>query len=488
MAVDDWYQRQFGDRADFALTFSLGPESQPSGVEERDATWGALEIWARGLCLTRSVADGAVHNGIRWSLYPIWEWMLEVGVRLINEDPYPRFSRGIDVPDGSAWFDATVSPPVLNPEEEERWFLRRSEWRHFHALRRSALDVALPNVVFRRLGDSMEISWDNEAWSSVRRGLTFVERRGRVVVDASRFTAVLSEALVDVTKKVAQRVPNPLLDALHLKAAQAKAKADDWRWLVHRPTAEVILQSIPELGEKLAQHVSARATGLFVPHTSETQLLRLVRVETADEVRKLLAAEKILPAAPADAELMTLVRPSPASSERPWEEGNEYAEYVRERLGWGTAPLPDLADWLKQKGFGVEGGDLGLPPAISVFSERTVDNRAALHVNPRGGSSRKKETGLATALGHVLLDDAPFSVDGDWEHWPTSARARAFGVALTLPEEGVRRALAGKTSIGVSEVRELMSNFRAGPLATTYRLKNLGLISVDDQLELAQEL
>ena len=486
MAVDDWYQRQFGDRASFALSFSLGPDGHPVGPPARDATWGGLEIWAKGHCLTRSVADGAVQDAVRWSLLPVLEWLLDVGQRLVNEDPYPRFSRGLVVPDGSAWFDATVSPPVLDEAAEKRWFLRRSEWRHFHALRRSALDVALPNVVFRRLGDSMEVSWDNEAWTSGRRGLSFVERRGRVVVGAAALARVLSEAVSDVTKSLAERAPvTPLID-LASRASASRAQSNDWRWLLHRPTAEIVRDSFPALKLKLESHITANAIGLYVPHIEETHLLRLVRAESETDVKALLAASQLLPPHPAASELQALVRPSTAASERPWEEGNDYADFVREKLGWGTDPLPELGAWLTGRGLLVESGNIGLPSSISVLAERSVDNRAAVHVNPRGASRRKKETGLATALGHVLLDDGPYSVDGDWEHWPTSARARAFGVALTLPEEGVRDALTNKPNIGAAEVLELMAKFRAGPFATTYRLKNLGLISSDDQLDLAQ--
>ena len=97
----------------------------------------------------------------------------------------------------------------------------------------------------------------------------------------------------------------------------------------------------------------------------------------------------------------------------------------------------------------------------------------------------KRETGLATALGHVLLDDAPVAIDGEWEHWPTSARARAFGVALTLPEDGVRDLLGTTRVIGTDEVRTLMQRFGSGAYSTTYRLKNLGLISRDEAMELA---
>lgn len=481
--MSEWFQRQFGDRSEFAIIVSLGVDPHPRGEVARDHTWGSLEIWAQGRCLTESVLDGSVSPGVRWNLLPVLEWLLEVGIRLVNEDPYPRFSKGRDVSDGTSWYDATLSPPMLSPEAERRWFLRRSEWRHHHALRRAAEDLALPNVVFRRLGDHVEVSWDNDSWSPPRRNLRFVERRGRVLTAAGRFGGVVREALVEVLSALVKKTGDAHLTALFARADAFRATDADWRWLVHRPTAELIRTEMPQLRKRLDEATARGLDGIYVPHTPETMVLRHVRLDRKQDVDAVLRAAALLPSQPLAAALQALIRPLPASNERPWEEGNEYAEVVREELGWGTDPLPDLASWMTAHGVAVPAGDLGLPAAMAILSERTDDARAMVHVNPRASRIRK-ETGLATALGHVLLDDGVVSVDGDWEHWPTSARARAFGVALMLPEDGVRELLRDSTSIGVDEVREVMHRYRSGPWATTYRLKNLGLITPDEQMEL----
>lgn len=483
--MSEWFQRQFGDRGEFALIVSLGVDPHPSGQVARDLPWGSLEIWARGRCLTESILEGSVSQGVRWNLLPVLEWLLEVGIRLVNEDPYPRFSKGRAVSDGSSWYDATLSPPMLSPEAERRWFLRRSEWRHHHALRRAAEGVALPNVVFRRLGDHVEVSWDNESWAPPRSNLRFVEPRGRVLTQASQFGAVIQEALVEVLTALLKRTGHAEFQTLYARATALKATETDWRWLVHRPTAALIRSEMPALCKSLDEATARDRVGLYVPHTPETLMLRHVRLIRKQDVDAVLRVAALLPEQPIAADLRTLVRPRPASSERPWEEGNDYAELVRDQLGWGTQPIPDLGAWLEDHGISVPLHDLGLPASMAVFSKRTDDARAMVHVNPHTSQIRK-ETGLATGLGHILLDDGLVSVDGDWEHWPTSARARAFGVALMLPEDGIRQLLSDATSVGVDEVRHVMHLYRSGPWATTYRLRNLGLITPDEQMELAQ--
>jgi len=483
--MNDWYQRQFGERGEFALSVALGVDPHSSGRMERDLSWGELEVWTAGRCLTRNVSDSGVSDGVRWSLLPVLEWLLDVGLRLVNEDPYPRFSKGIDVPDASAWYDATLNAPMLDNDAEKRWFLRRSEWRHHHALRRAAEDVALPNIVFRRLAGHTEVSWDNATWSTSRKDLDFVERRGRELVPADRFASVLRGAVVEVLRALAERSGEGRLLELHRQAEALHAGEQDWKWLVHRPTAALIRGEMPQLASRLDSAARAQAAGLYVPHTAETQVLRLVRLERVADVEAVLQASQLLPDRPVEAALQALIRPRPAAIERPWEEGNEYAEVVREALGWGADPLPNLAQWMSAHGLAVPEQDLGVPSVVSVLAERTDDARALVHVNPRGASKMKRETGLATALGHILLDDVPVAMDGEWEHWPTSARARAFGVALTLPEDGVRDLLGAARAIGTDEVRALMHRFGSGAFATTYRLKNLGLISRDEAMELA---
>ncbi len=482
--MTDWYRRQFGDQRHFAVLVALGDDPHPIGLTDRESSWGTLELWADGRCLTRNVSEHGVADGVRWTLLPILEWLLSSAIRLVNEEPYPTAPAERDVADATAWYEATLNPPLLPEPEETRWFLARSEWRTHHALRRASEDAALPNLVFRRLNAHVEISWDHEAWGTVRPDVQFVEGRGRVLVSARTFAATLRQAAVDVCGVLAERYPTRSFAALHERARTLAPVPADWGWLVHRATADAIRSGMPDLARRLDEATAADTEGWFVPHTVETVALRLTRVDAPADIEALLNALRLLPREPLREPLRSLVRPSPADSVRPWDEGNARAESVRDALGWGAEPAPDLVRWLSDAGVRLE---LGVPASMHTLTERTDDARAMAHANPRGSSSAWAETRLATALGHLLLDDAPIAVDGDWEHWPTSARARAFGVALLLPEDGIRALLGAAPRIGVAEVHAVMRHFRTGPYATAYRLANLGLVSRHRAPELAAE-
>lgn len=486
--MSDWYFRQFGDRARFAISFALGRDPHPSGSGSLDATWGALTLWVHGRCLTRNVSeDSGVSDEVRWNMLHVLQWLTTVGVRLVNEEPFPHHSDA-HLRDACDWYNDTEKPFLsLTAEEEDDWFSIRSDWRYYHALRRAADDVALPNIAIRRLGDFLEVSWDNETWGTVRPGIEFVEKRGTEIVIGDEAANVLLSALRDVTKEVDARTGDEQLRKLAATAAALEACADDWKWLVHRETARAI-ENIPELRTKLVNHATQKHSELFVPHTSETLALRQALLTNVSEIRAFLRTTLAPPPEPLSPELRQFVAPRPAPRIRPWQAGYEYALEVRERLGWGDAPVPNLAleEWLNAQKCAVR--EIQLVSSISVVSARFEDKRGLAILNPNGSSLLRREIGVAASLGHLLMDRIPISVDGVWENWPTAARARAFGVMLLMPEDGVRGVLAGRTKLDTSDVKKVMHQFGTGPYATTFHLQNLKLINEERRTAILGEL
>lgn len=478
---NDWYARQFGDRDHFALSISLGRDPHPTGDPMVDAGWGGLSLWVRGRCLTRNVSsEGGVSDEVRWSLVSVLQWLIDAGARLVNEEPFPDTTSLGNVRDACDWFNETETPLLtLSEAEEDAWFLRRSEWRQHHALRRAAADAALPNIMIRRLGDFIEVSWDNEAWGAPRRDLSFVEQRGTELVSAARAASDLRAALIDVTQALADKHELPDLVALASAASATDGNLDDWRWLIHQETARVINDELAPLRDRLNQHTRTQRQGLYVPHTPETLVLRQARLVSANDVRSLLEAARIVPAEPMTDALRSLIHPAPASTIRPWAEGYERARDVRDALGWGDEPTPDLTSWLKANHVSVT--PRSLSSTIDLIATRLEDNRGSTVINPQAQSALRREISLAAALGHILFDMTPVAVDGTWEHRPTAARARAFAAMLLLPDDGVRDVLAGRTSIDASDVKRVMQRFNTGPYATTYHLKNRGFIADEER-------
>jgi len=475
--MSDWYSRQFGDRDQFAISFALGRD--PHAGKGESPSWGGFELWVEGRCLTRSVSsEDGVADAVRWHMAPLLRWLATVGSRLVNEEPFPLATMRDQVRDGCDWFLATdTAPSQLTEEEEDAWFDRRSEWRRDHALRHADPSVAVPNVVIRRLGHDLEVSWDNERWGSPRPGLRFVESRGTAMIPAQPAARALFDAVLDL----AAQLPGDLLDADSIEA-----KGSAWRWLIHPETADVIRSEWPALDKRLARRARAQASGFFVPHSAETLVLRQTCLTRLADVKTLLGVAESVGDQPLSDSFMAAVDPSTPSTVEPWLEGYERATDLRARMGWGDDALPNLRAWLKRHNAHVE--RKRLPKAIDLASLRREDRRGGIVLNSAAKAGLRREMGLGTALGHMLMDHDAVTVGGQWEHWPSAARARAFSVMLALPDDGVRDALRGHRAVDIEAVGSVMKRFGTGPYATTYHLRNRNFISDEERITLLTQL
>lgn len=480
--MSDWYSRQFGDSSRFAIAITFGDP----GHGKSHFAWGGLALWVNDRCLTRAVdTDGVVADAIRWELLDLLLWLKASVIRLVNEEPLPALGTTDTQDDTKArdacdWFDLTEDPPTtLSDCEEDEWFLARSEWRMHHALRRSVEGVALPNVYFRRLGDMVEVSWDNETRATPRPGLRFVEQRGTEIIPARLFSKIIQQTLFEVASALKDRRPDRVdLVASITESNSCEVKPVDWKWLIHSSTAEAIQRHLPHIAVRLEQHVLQRRDGAYIPHCDETLVLRQARLVAPTDIEALLNAAQATPPHRMSAALLSLTKRSVPSTIRPWEEGYKRALEVREALGWGDKPMPNPESWLPQQHVAVH--RRALPSDVALLSLVTPDDRATITINPVSNSRLRREVAYGTALGHLLLDEDRVAVDGLWEHWPSAARARAFAIMLQLPDDGVRKVLPGRGVKDASDVRLVMQHFSSGLIATAQHLRNRRFISSDE--------
>lgn len=477
--MSDWYFKQFGDTSVLAISISFGRH----GHEPDDTGWGSFALWVRNRCLTRSIddSDGTPAQAVRWHLAEILSWLRSSAVRLMNEEPLPVLAPSAsedfhDVRDACAWVERTEdAPSKLSAAEQDEWYRIRSEWRDHHSLRRAATGVALPNVYLRRLGERVEVSWDNETWGSPRPSLRFLEQRGTEFVDARVFADVLHGALTDATDALRKHSAASQKPSLPVQGVGPS----DWKWLIHAATAEAIRRDLPQLAQRLDWHAERNERHGFIPHSPETLVLRQARLCSGSDVTSLLAGVRE-PVQPLSEILRKLVRRSVPSTIAPWKEGYQRALEVRETLGWGQDPMPDPESWLSAQNVHLE--QRSLPSDIVLLSLVAPDERAAaITINPNSSSRQRREIAYTTALAHILLDVDFVAVDGPWEHWPSAARARAFAIMLQLPDDGVRELLPSGEVRSVADVLLVMQRFNTGPRATTYHLRNRRFIASDDK-------
>lgn len=480
------FYQLFGDTSSFAVSVALEDDPGPThGMPEAlRRSWGRLAIYANGRSLTQNVTDGRSSDAIHWYLGPFLAWLDAGAVRMLNEEPFPGVPVDGEVVDSMDWLETTLDGPPFTSteEEEERWFDERSRWAERRVLRTGLSGAVAPFLAIRRLGDHVELSWDNEAHPPTRPHVRFIESRGAALVAADEVASVLRSVVQVVSREVdgpgAQRLHGPLANGVG-------PGADAWRWLIH-PATRRLFDDRRLAAQRDELEGSVPATGALVPHTLTTALLRSVPAATVEQLEPFLRVRR-----PSGrlAQALVSARSAPAPNvKEAWAMGYERARRLRQDLGWGSDPAPKLEVAMSELGIDVEERELvsGVQCAVVGFGE----SRASAIISDGAGMGRSMR--LGTALGHVLFDvqaDHPFgAASSNWSHWPTNARAKAFGAMLLMPDAAVREMARHHGAVDASLVSAVMQRFGTGLAAATWHLYHLRLVSDEARLELVRQV
>jgi Zn-dependent peptidase ImmA (M78 family) len=387
-----------------------------------------------------------------------------------------------EIPSAAAWLDASLDGPLFTPTQadDDRWFDQRHEYWRRHALPSIGGGACWPNVTFRRVGEHVEVSWENDDTTPPRGDLRFMEPRGSVLVPADIVASTLRQCVMTAIGKLRERsVPIGLAGPL---ANGHGAGHDAWKWLVAPSVRDVLLHAggeIRELRGKLEQNVPRH--GALVPHTPLTSWLRAAPLSDSDSIVEFGHLTSTPPPSMLAQDLLSLRSSTPAPAEKPWRAGYTAALRVREALGWNDEAVPDLSTWLPTRGIALENHSSGTGWMCAVC---TFEGHRARIVDNSAFASVSRPMRLASGLGHLLLDlpeDKSFGVvSSPWAHWPTVARAKAFGAMLLIPE-GAVRAIARTVTDSTELARRIIERFHVTPKVATWHLYHLGLLGEDER-------
>jgi Zn-dependent peptidase ImmA (M78 family) len=149
------------------------PDPHPGAPADDDdaASWGALQIWADGQNLCAHVDQGEVLQSVHWHLLPFLEWLADSWNGLLHEEKLPN--RNTEASAANALASTRVAPPLATEADTLLWDEEWYGWRTRHALRTARAGGLLPNIVFRRLRDLVEISWIDEDLAGTPQGFHF---------------------------------------------------------------------------------------------------------------------------------------------------------------------------------------------------------------------------------------------------------------------------------------------------------------------------
>jgi hypothetical protein len=140
--------------------------------------------------------------------------------------------------------------------------------------------------------------------------------------------------------------------------------------------------------------------------------------------------------------------PSPRNKWESIQQGNIIADYERNRLKLGSAPIEDLPEIIE--GQGVRVGALPLDDSISGLFFADDQNGLSILVNAQHSEQRQMFS-HAHEYGHLLFNRqehgevSPLNNRGE----VMEVRANAFAAAFLMPDQGIRKILSGVGKIWI---------------------------------------
>lgn len=509
----------------FAIRLSFIPDPDDGIAIDRDesASWGRLELWVNGQNLCAHVDQGEFLQGVHWYMLPFLEWLVDSWNPLLHEERLPNRNIADEAVESLA---ITRNAPALAAELdivawEQEWY----EWSGRHAWRAARDGGLFPNVVFRRLRDYIEVSWNGELPAGTPPGFRFNLSLGSALLDPQEIAGPLYELATDAIGYLRQSIP----DSARLESLEAKLqelpnpKQHDARlgWLVGlRPTGRMLhrlkgkavdqvarsweevtnvlrgLSRGPALQAALATEDtplvlvgSSQAALLFgsvSPTISEADVLTLGRVLISQYSRLRPQGENL-------EELSRNIPPDEGSLI--WEQGYDLAESLHDALNL-TGDWVDVRALIRDMGIHQlwrELNDTGIRGCSIVGPQ----HRPTIIINRSWRYSRSPEGvrfTIAHELCHLLYDRSHARrlaiASGPWAPRSIEKRANAFAAMFLMPPHLIERAVADSPDpiTELAGARAVARKLHVSVVAAIEHLCNLTLMTEIERDELLAQL
>ena len=271
-------ERLAGDTSEFALRIGFSPDPDAGqGIDpEVGISWGSFQIWIEGRNLCAHNEDGSRVDSVHWFLLPLMEWLVRNWNPLLHEERFP-------VPNehDTGWesLRATRFPPPAIENDDERaaaWERKWQSWWTRHALCSAREGGLFPDVILRRLRDSIEISWGPARSAGMPDHFSFLESvPGVSLLEPSKVADPLHQVLSDAGGYLLSLAPeSPRIKALVGSLQELNSEEPDRRlmWLAGQGTDEETVRTgwdraktvLSELGDAANSVLSSSAPSPLV--------------------------------------------------------------------------------------------------------------------------------------------------------------------------------------------------------------------------------
>lgn len=506
------WEKLAGDTRRFAIRLAFGPD--PHGGRGADGdlshSWGSFQLWVDGRNLCAHVEEGERIDSVHWYVLPVLEWFARNWNPLFHEERLPTRNAG-----ATAWRSLrnTQFPPSAIEADEalaDQWESCWQSWWHRHALRSASDGGLLPDVIFRRWRDRVEISWGLAPGVGTPAGFDFLEQAGESRLDPETVTAPLYEVLREAAHYLASTSPDSerfntlqrLLqtrrrvgqrqerlawlaglgtDAATVKKGFGRAK----RWLADMDAGSLLKDASFNSLAVTGSCQAALMFGCAAPNVSREDAVELARILVARRGgdSNVSFGDDAVPVEQAD--------------ERPWAQGYGLAEDFIEQFGLsaclGRKGAVDVEHILNRLEVDVIQTSL-TDEAIRGVAIAGPRYRPCVAWNDRShwnGDEKGWRFTLAHELCHVLFDQEAGRglaiASGPWAPLDVERRANAFAAMLLMPTAVVQETVAqSDESISTPEgIRGVANQLHTSFGATLRHLANLGFIDEHERQRIA---
>lgn len=491
----------FGDRLRFAIEVNLlhDPDEETDAPWDSVGSWGRWRIWANGVNLCRMTLniDGRDEDVdyVRWYLAPFFRWMADSWAPLLHESRLPGVGRIGDRRPRSAW-ESYVS--ALRTFGDEVQFDRWQAWSSRHSLRSCSEGGIVPDVMFQRIGDEIELSWGERQ----QPGAEFVRLDWDNGVLRAPFDCVadVMDQALGWFVTVPELKTRPWFPALEA-AAEARTSLKPVSlvsWFVdsQEVPGRLTKMLLSASGGVRKWAESAVRLKWLAPLRPEVVMFGALSPEI-DETAATALMGVILGARRSDDGMQALtdyVHSEPAwKSQAIWEQAYDFAEDLLDEADPDpTGPRTEIERLLSNLGVIVELCNLGWrgPRGAAIAGpsySATIVVNSQNRFNQKTGGRRFT---LAHELCHILYDQDLgtdlLHASTPWVSPSVERRANAFAAMLLMPRRRIHLQADNDHEELATQVARLADTLGTGKRALIPHLENIGEISEEEREDLQQ--
>ena len=496
------WERLAGDTSAFAIkiAFMDDPDEGQGASPDVAHSWGAFQIWVNGWNLCAHLEEGERVESAHWYLLPLLEWFVRQWNPLLHEERLPCEAAD------EAWTglrETRFPPPALDEGEESAWESSWHGWWSRHAIQAAREGGIFPDVIFRRVQDSIEVSWGDSRSQGVPNHVAFALRPGAVRLEPNRVADPLYDALegaaayLSAVAEQSNRVADLKRAIRRLRTRQQDSRV---MWLAGLGVDEdSVRQGWNRFKRRIAafsraqQSVLMATSGdspLVVEGSCHAALMFGTMAPNVTRSDVMVLAESLLRLTSPDGDPEPMARrcraePIGDSPNPPWQQGYALAEELHDDLdGCMDGEPVDVVAILQR---------LEVDVADARLSDESIRGVAVAGPRHRSGivwnrnnhfnaDARGRRFTLAHELCHLLFDRSAGQrlavASGPWALPSLEQRANAFAAMLLMPIEAVRTVVAGLNEPIASRqgVESAADRMETGFSATLWHLRNLGFV------------